>query len=181
MNFGGNTYQERFPLHYGIAASTGAQAGVNPQVLIDAKGCDGDSAKVIRSAMAMTFVYNIIAHSIGFEGKPLNKSPFYKEAMNKLFANGYGKRDNVLYAGVDPDNPVRIAPATVKATTVKRADGGVLLLIGNLAGDANARIDASKITKGEAVDLMSNKVIGSGGVYNINVAKESFAIVLIKP
>ncbi len=181
MNFGGNTYQERFPLHYGIAASTGAQAGVNPQVLIDAKGCDGDSAKVIRSAMAMTFVYNIIAHSIGFEGKPLNKSPFYKEAMNKLFANGYGKRDNVLYAGVDPDNPVRITPATVKATTVKRADGGVLLLIGNLAGDANARIDASKITKGEAVDLMSNKVIGSGGVYNINVAKESFAIVLIKP
>ena len=101
--------------------------------------------------------------------------------MNKIFANGYGRADNVLYAGVDPDNPVKITPATVKATTVKRADGGVLLLIGNLAGNANARIDASKLTRGEAVDLMTGKVIGKGGVYNVNVEKESFAIILIKP
>ena len=181
MNFGGNVYQERFPLHYGIPASTGATAGVSSHVLIDAKGCDGDSAKVVRSAMAMTFIYNIISHAIGSEGGPLAKSPFYFEAMNKIFANGYGRADNVLYAGVDPDNPVRITPATVKATTVKRADGGVMLLIGNLGAAADAKIDASKLTCGEAVDLMTGKVLGKGGVYTVKVEKESFALVLIKP
>ena len=181
MNFGGNVYQERFPLHYGIPASTGATAGVSSHVLIDAKGCDGDSAKVVRSAMAMTFIYNIISHAIGSEGGPLAKSPFYFEAMNKIFANGYGRADNVLYAGVDPDNPVKITPATVKATTVKRADGGVMLLIGNLGAEADAKIDASKLTRGEAVDLMTGKVLGKGGVYTVKVEKESFALVLIKP
>jgi len=181
MNFGGNVYQERFPLHYGIAASTGAQAGVNPQVLIDAKGCDGDSARVVKSAMAMAFIYNIISHSIGSEGKPLSKSPFYHEAMSKIFAHGYGRRDNVLYAGVDPANPVKITPATVKATTVKRADGGVLLLVGNLDGNTTARIDAGTLSKGEAVDLMSGQVIGQGGIYDLAIDKESFAVIFIKP
>ena len=59
--------------------------------------------------------------------------------------------------------------------------GGVMLLIGNLGAEADAKIDASKLTCGEAVDLMSGKVLGKGGIYTVKVEKESFAIVLIKP
>ena len=48
-------------------------------------------------------------------------------------------------------------------------------------GAGAAFTDAEVIQYKEAVDLMTGKVLGKGGVYTVKVEKESFALVLIKP
>jgi len=181
MNFGNDTYQQRFPLSYGINASTGAQAGTSPMVIIDINGCGGDSAKVIRSAIAMTFIYNITNHSFTINGDPLAKAPFYYQTLEQLYRHGFGKSDTVLIPALDPANPAKIEPASVKATIARCSDGNILLLIGNLDKKTTARIDIRSLTRGEAVDLLTNKTVGKGGIYNVNIDDEAYALVLVKP
>ena len=175
--YGEEVYQKRFPEAYGLTSTSGVQAGVCPVVIVNIAGVQGKEEKILRSAIAMSFLYNVIMDPrIG-----LRFTPFFRNILNKIYEFGYGNEDTTVIPAYAPENPVTAVPDRVKATVVRRADGALLLQIGNLGEAAEAEFDLHGLAKGEATDLMTGKKLGSGGRFKLSIADHDFALVEVRP
>ena len=176
MNFSTMVYQKRFPIEYAICNSTGAQAGVYPTGILNFRGVpEEDFDRIARSAIATCFVYHV---DPGFK----QAAPqWFRPMLDKIYEFGYGKEDTVVIPAFAPENPVTVTPDRVKATVAKRADGALLLRIGNLGEAAEAEFDLHGLAKGEATDLMTGKKLGSGGRFKLPIKDYDFALVEVRP
>ena len=176
MNFSNMVYQKRFPTEYAITHSTGEQAGVFATGLLNFRGVpDEDLERVMRSAVATSFVYHV-------DPSFKQSAPkWYRPMLDKIYEFGYGKLDTTVIPAFAPENPVTVTPDRVKATVAKRADGALLLRIGNLGEAAEAEFDLHGLAKGEATDLMTGKKLGSGGRFKLSIADHDFALVEVLP
>jgi len=88
-----------------------------------------------------------------------------------------------IYPGYATDNPVRISSKTILATALKRKDGEVLLLIGNVGETATAQFDLGAWASGTIYDAENNQVyrvyVGSGYPLDAAVSPDSRRLAIL--
>ena len=128
-----------------------------------------------RSMLAVQFANNLLS------GK-LYATPgtTYMKAVDYVFDFGYEESNTVIIPGYADNNPVKITGKGLMATVVKRQDGEVLLLIGNVSkNDVKGKFDLGKVAKGTIYDAESNQIIGKGSKFTLSVDKYGYRLIRI--
>ncbi len=174
MNFGSDPYPKRFPQAYILTNTVGTQAGTLGRMILQRdKTVPGE--KIERSMLAVQFANNLLS------GK-LYATPgmFYQNVINYIFDFGYEAEGTVIYPGYLKNNPVKINNKDVLATVVKRKDGEVLLMIGNVGKKAvKATFDLGKFASGTIYDAESKNIIGKGNRFTLPVEKYSYRLIQV--
>ena len=174
MNFGSDPYPRRFSQPYILTNTVGTQTGTLGATIIQRdKTVPGDVIE--RSVLAVQFANNLMS------GK-LYATPgmFYQNAINYIFDFGYEAEGTVIYPGYLKNNPVKINNKDVLATVVKRKDGEVLLMIGNVGKKAvKATFDLGKFASGTIYDAESKTIIGKGNRFTLPVEKYSYRLIQV--
>ena len=174
MNFGSDPYPRRFSQPYILTNTVGTQTGTLGATIIQRdKTVPGDVIE--RSVLAVQFANNLMS------GK-LYATPgmFYQNAINYIFDFGYEAEGTVIYPGYLKNNPVKINNKEVLATVVKRKDGEVLLMIGNVGKKAvKATFDLGNFASGTIYDAESKTIIGKGNRFTLPVEKYSYRLIQV--
>ena len=174
MNFGADPYPKRFSQPYILTNTIGTQTGTLGRAIIQRdKNVPGE--EVERSVLAVQFANNMMSGKLYF-----TPGMFYQKAIDYVFAFGYEADGTIIYPGYAADNPVKVNSKDVLATVVKRKDGEVLLLIGNVSAKAvKATFDLGKFTSGTIYDVESSTIIGKGSKFTLPVEKNSYRMVRV--
>lgn len=177
MHIGADPYQERFKEAYVYTNTIGAQGGYLPWIITQASG---RSDMPVRSLLAMSFAHNLIFH-IELQ-KKVSDRKFYNNAMAVIYRFGYGKPEVTVFDGWMPENPVKIMPSSVRSTVLKHCDGRVLLLIGNLGDNAQAKFDLSGLGGNyTATDVETGARLGNSKHISVVIPKYDYKMILLIP
>ncbi|MBO5923891.1 MAG: hypothetical protein J6Q81_05195, partial [Lentisphaeria bacterium] len=174
MNFGSDPYPKRFSQAYIQTNTVGTQTGTLGRMILQRdKTVPGEMIE--RSMLAVQFANNLLS------GK-LYATPgtTYMKAVDYVFDFGYEESNTVIIPGYADNNPVKITGKGLMATVVKRQDGEVLLLIGNVSkNDVKGKFDLGKVAKGTIYDAESNQIIGKGSKFTLSVDKYGYRLIRI--
>ena len=135
--------------------------------------------KIERSALAVLFANNLMSFYLHAPAG-LKLDPFFYKARDTVFEFGYDRDGTVVYPGWDDANPVKVSPKHVKATAVKRADGEILLMVGNIGEAANATLSMGDFASGTIIDAMTDETLGEGNSITLPVGKQDFRLLRVK-
>ena len=140
MKFGRQDYQKRFPESFHLVQSLGTQTGTIPIAITSTSGSKSERLRQHRSLYAVGFAFDMLNFwdpgSREEDGSPVFNS------MQLLVRNfGYGTDKVEHFPGYDPaKSPVSCTPQQVRITVLKRNDGKIMLLIGNLGKAARVKL-----------------------------------------
>ena len=176
FNYGSAPYPQRFPQPYIMTNTTSTQIGALGRCIVQFASAD---EKIERSALAVLFANNLMSFYLHVPAG-LKLHPFFYQARNYVFKFGYDHDDTVIYPGWDDANPVKVTPKDVKATAVKRANGDILLLVGNIGEAASATISLGNFANGRIIDAMTEERLGDGNAITIPVGKHDFRLIRVE-
>ena len=105
-------------------------------------------------------------------------SPLYNSMQKLVREFGYGTENIEHFPGYEADkNPVRCTPEHVRITTLKRNDGQLMLLVGNLGNAAKVKLNFSGIKVIELKNAENNKNITNN---EFELAKHDCAVLIGK-
>ena len=176
--FGNMFYQDRYPEHYVLTQTLGLQCGTIPMVIVQASGDDVESR--VASLLAVAFAYDLMNFT---EAVGLPKPDFFKQALTRLYRFGYGLPDTVVIPAWEKGCPVTAAPSSVRTTWVRRADGKVLILVGNLGDACTATIDFQRagIKYATIRDAETQKNLGQGTSCQLALPRYGYAMLELLP
>ncbi len=175
FNYGSDPYPQRFSQAYIQTNTTSSQIGALGRNILQFAAAD---EKVERSALAVLFANNLMSFYLHTPAG-LKLDPFFYKARDTVFEFGYDREDTVVYPGWNDDNPVKVSPQNVKATAVKRADGEVLLMVGNIGEAANATLSMGDFASGTIIDAMTDEKLGEGNSIAFPVGKQDFRLLRV--
>lgn len=163
MKFGRRDYQERFPEPFHLVQSLGTQTGTVPIGIAFTGGTEKERARQHRTLYAAGFAFDMLNFwdpgSREEDGSPLFNS------MQKLVRGfGYGTEEVEHFPGYEPEkNPVKCLPDHIRVTTLKRKDGRLMLLVGNLGEAAEVKLRFSGIRVSGLRNAETGKEIVNAG------------------
>ena len=172
FNYGSELYPKRFSQAYIQTNTISSQIGALGRNILQFATAD---EKVERSALAVLFANNLMSFYLHVPAN-LKLDPFFYKARDTVFEFGYDREDTVVYPGWDDDNPVKVSPKDVKATVVKRADGEILLMVGNIGDAANATLSMGVFASGAIIDAMTDEKLGEGNSIAFPIGKQDFRL-----
>jgi len=135
----GGDFQERFPESTILANTIGTQAGVYPVPIVSTRAGDMPRReRELKSLMSTMCSFGILHIMDQF----LLYRQWFDDAWNLIFDFGFGKPDVEMFFTWEKQ-PVTTTAPHVRMTVLKRKDGKVLLLIGNLGEACFAPLDCS--------------------------------------
>ena len=143
MKFGRQDFQDRFSEAFHLVQSLGTQSGTAPIAITHTSGTREERLRQHRSLYAVGFAFDML-NFWDPGSREEDGSPVFNEMQRLIRKFGYGKDIVEHFPGYEPErNPVSCAPGHVRITTLKRNDGKIMLLIGNLGDEAQVKLRSS--------------------------------------
>ncbi|MBR4675536.1 MAG: hypothetical protein IKP00_13820 [Victivallales bacterium] len=135
MKFGRQDFQDRFPEAFHLVQSLGTQSGTVPMAIAHTNGSKEERMKQQRTLYAVGFAFDML-NFYDSGSREEDGSTLFNDLQKLVREFGYGSAEVEHFPGYEPDeNPVASSTKDVRITTLKRKDGQLMLLVGNL-GDA---------------------------------------------
>ena len=156
MKFGRQDYQDRFSEAFHLVQSLGTQSGTAPIAITQTSGTREERMRQHRSLYAVGFAFDML-NFWDPGSREEDGSPVFNEMQRLVREFGYGQDIVEHFPGYEPEkNPVSCTPVHVRITTLKRNDGKIMLLIGNLGEASTVKLSFS----GMAVSGLRNAETG---------------------
>ncbi len=161
MKFGRQDYQDRFSEAFHLVQSLGTQTGTVPVAITSTSGSREERLHQHRTLYAVGFAFDML--NFWDPGSREEDGSELFNAMQLLVRNfGYGTDKVEHFPGYAPqDSPVTAEPSQVRITVLKRNDGQIMLLVGNLGEAATVRLNFSGIRVRELQNAETGTVIGN--------------------
>ena len=177
MKFGRQDYQNRFSEAFHLVQSLGTQTGTIPLVITSTSGTKAEREHQHRTLFAVGFAFDIL-NFWDPGSREEDGSPLYNSMQKLVREFGYGTENIKHFPGYEADrNPVRCTPEHVRITTLKRNDGQIMLLVGNLGNAAKVKLNFSGIKVSELKNAENNKNITNN---EFELAKHDCAVLIGK-
>ncbi len=141
LNYGDKDYQERFSPGYILTETIGTQAGLAPQVLLQAGGEGKHRDHQVRSAIALMFAFDIVDNYTGY-GLPAFET--LAPTLDIVRNFGYGWPECQVSPSYENNQPISIEPDTVKCTVLKKSHEA-MIMVGALGDDTQFSLDLTKL------------------------------------
>jgi len=146
MKFGRLDWQDRFPESFHLVQSLGTQTGTIPCCITNTGGSKAERMHQHRTLFAVGFAFDILNFTDP-GSREEDGSPLFNGLQKLVRGFGYGMENVEHFPGYEPEkNPVSCTPKQVRITTLKRKDGKIMLLVGNLGDAAKVKLGFNGIT-----------------------------------
>ena len=156
MKFGRLDWQDRFPEPFHLVQTLGTQTGTIPCCIANTGGSKAERMHQHRTLFAVGFAFDMLNFTDP-GSREEDGSPLFNGMQKLVRGFGYGMENVAHFPGYEPEkNPVKCLPEHVRVTTLKRRDGRLMLLIGNLGEAAKVKLRF----QGMAVSSLRNAETG---------------------
>lgn len=145
MKFGRQDFQDRFPESFHLVQSLGTQTGTVPIAIVSTSGNKTERLRQHRSLYAVGFAFDML-NFWDPGSREEDGSPVFNNMQMLVRSFGYGTDKVQHFPGYAPQNsPVNCLPEQVRITVLKRNDGKIMLLVGNLGNKTTVKLKVSGI------------------------------------
>ena len=177
MKFGRQDYQNRFPEAFHLVQSLGTQTGTVPLAITSTSGTKAERMHQHRTLFAVGFAFDML--NFWDPGSREEEGSSLFNSMQKLIRNfGYGTDKVQHFPGYDlKKNPVSCNTENVRITALKRNDGQIMLLVGNLGKAAKVKLKFTGLKVSDLINAENNNIINNN---EFDLAEHDCAVLIGK-
>lgn len=178
LNYGDKDYQDRFSPGYILTETLGTQAGLAPQVLLQAGGEGKYRDHQVRSALALMFAFDLLDSYPGY-GLPAFET--LAPTLDIVRNFGYGWPECQVFPSYKENQPVTISPASVRCTVLTKSDEA-MVMVGALADDTEFSLNLTGLGFANPViyDAVSNEKLATGQQTTLPIPWHEFRLLKIQ-